>query len=283
MSTSHTGPGTLTNGGGAFQRTVNITAAQAEAIIANPAGFYFNMANNTALDAPANPGSFTVFGQVVAGRNALDELGAIPVNPQGGFNQLPLDDDFDGDFHYCRVAYRSNRSGIGGGWATDYPDADANLSIRLAELTKTRVSRHPSGQPNHLIVRLTDDELFQCPFVMMQEVGALYIAEEEAARFRQYFLKGGFLWVDDFWGSYAWNVWASEIAKVLRHPARVVGFHFFNPAPVMKLIELVRTVVTDENVVDVARGFAETIGKSPVVVGDRRGFIANQLLFPYLN
>ncbi len=74
-----------------------------------------------------------------------------------------------------------------------------------------------------------------------------------------------------------------DIAVHTRRPNRVLGFHFFNPAPVMKLIELVRTVVTDEAVVDVARGFAERIGKVPVVVGDRRGFIANQLLFPYLN
>ncbi len=74
-----------------------------------------------------------------------------------------------------------------------------------------------------------------------------------------------------------------DIAVHTRRPNRVLGFHFFNPAPVMKLIELVRTVVTDESVVTTAREFAESIGKSPVVVGDRRGFIANQLLFPYLN
>ena len=74
-----------------------------------------------------------------------------------------------------------------------------------------------------------------------------------------------------------------DIAVVTQRPNRVLGFHFFNPAPIMKLIELVRTVVTDEAVVEVARDFAESIGKTPVVVGDRRGFIANQLLFPYLN
>jgi 3-hydroxybutyryl-CoA dehydrogenase len=75
----------------------------------------------------------------------------------------------------------------------------------------------------------------------------------------------------------------TELAMATGRPTRVLGLHFFNPAPVMKLIELVRTVVTDEQVVDTARTFAGTIGKSPVVVGDRRGFIANQLLFPYLN
>jgi 3-hydroxybutyryl-CoA dehydrogenase len=74
-----------------------------------------------------------------------------------------------------------------------------------------------------------------------------------------------------------------DIAVHAQRPNRVLGFHFFNPAPVMKLIELVRTVVTDEAVVETAARFAAQIGKSPVVVGDRRGFIANQLLFPYLN
>lgn len=74
-----------------------------------------------------------------------------------------------------------------------------------------------------------------------------------------------------------------DIAVHASRPNRVLGFHFFNPAPVMKLIELVRTVVSDEGVVQTARQFAEQIGKTPVVVGDRRGFIANQLLFPYLN
>jgi 3-hydroxybutyryl-CoA dehydrogenase len=74
-----------------------------------------------------------------------------------------------------------------------------------------------------------------------------------------------------------------DIAVHTARPNRVLGFHFFNPAPVMELIELVRTVVTDETVIESARAFAARIGKHPVVVGDRRGFIANQLLFPYLN
>ena len=74
-----------------------------------------------------------------------------------------------------------------------------------------------------------------------------------------------------------------DIAVVTKRPNRVLGFHFFNPAPVMKLIELVRTVITDDAAVETASAFAHAIGKKPVVVGDRRGFIANQLLFPYLN
>jgi 3-hydroxybutyryl-CoA dehydrogenase len=64
---------------------------------------------------------------------------------------------------------------------------------------------------------------------------------------------------------------------------RVVGLHFFNPAPVLGFMEVVRTVVTAQDVVDDAVAFAEAVGKTPVVVGDRAGFIANALLFGYLN
>lgn len=127
-------------------------------------------------------------------------------------------ESFDGRFNFCRVMYQRGSYGYGGGWATDYPSADINLSIRLSQLTKTPVSRTPAGEPNHLVVRLTDDVLFQCPFVLMAEVGSLYLDEQEASRLRLYLLKGGFLWVDDFWGSYAWDIWVGEITKVLAPP-----------------------------------------------------------------
>ena len=74
-----------------------------------------------------------------------------------------------------------------------------------------------------------------------------------------------------------------DMAVATKRPHQVIGFHFFNPAQVMKLVELVRTVATDDTVVDAARGFAEKLGKQPVVARDRAGFIANLLLFPYLN
>src|SRR5262245_21792785 len=124
-------------------------------------------------------------------------------------------DSFDGAFHFCRVAFRSLQGGDGGGWSTDYRDADLNLSTRLSELTKTPVSfDERTKQPNHLIVQLTQPELFQCPFIMMFEVGNFYIDEVEAKNLRDYLLKGGFLWVDDFWGSRAWTNWESQIRKV---------------------------------------------------------------------
>jgi 3-hydroxybutyryl-CoA dehydrogenase len=75
----------------------------------------------------------------------------------------------------------------------------------------------------------------------------------------------------------------TEISVATHRPGRVVGMHFFNPAPVQRLVEIVRTVVTDPAAVDAAADLARRLGKHPVVVGDRAGFIANALLFGYLN
>ncbi|MEZ5142553.1 MAG: 3-hydroxybutyryl-CoA dehydrogenase [Acidimicrobiales bacterium] len=74
-----------------------------------------------------------------------------------------------------------------------------------------------------------------------------------------------------------------EMAMETHKPELVVGVHFFNPAPMMSLIEIVRTLVTSDETVDRVRDFADTCGKDPVIVKDQAGFIVNALLFPYLN
>jgi 3-hydroxybutyryl-CoA dehydrogenase len=75
----------------------------------------------------------------------------------------------------------------------------------------------------------------------------------------------------------------TEISTANAHPGRVVGVHFFNPAPVQNLVEIVRTVVTEPAVLADVTSLVEQLGKSPVVCGDKAGFIANTLLFGYLN
>ena len=75
----------------------------------------------------------------------------------------------------------------------------------------------------------------------------------------------------------------TKLAAATKRPDRVVGMHFFNPAPVMRLVEVVHTVLTDPSVTDDIRGLAWQCGKTPVVVRDRAGFVANALLFGYLN
>jgi hypothetical protein len=125
----------------------------------------------------------------------------------------------DRDFTVCRIMYTSvRREPSGGGWRTDYPYGEINLSIRLSELTRTRVSFSGARQPNHYVVRLTDDALFDCPFTIASDVGTIGLRPNEAQRLRTYLLKGGFLWVDDFWGDAAWDQWSRELAKVLPSP-----------------------------------------------------------------
>ncbi|HEV7647902.1 MAG TPA: 3-hydroxybutyryl-CoA dehydrogenase [Actinophytocola sp.] len=75
----------------------------------------------------------------------------------------------------------------------------------------------------------------------------------------------------------------TEIGVHTGRPGKVVGLHFFNPAPVLRLVEVVRTVVTEPDVVADVAALARKLGKEPVVIGDRAGFIANALLFGYLN
>ena len=75
----------------------------------------------------------------------------------------------------------------------------------------------------------------------------------------------------------------TAIAAASKHPGRVVGMHFFNPAPVMRLVEVVSTVLSDGSLAGQVANLANRLGKAPVQVADRAGFVANALLLPYLN
>ncbi len=75
----------------------------------------------------------------------------------------------------------------------------------------------------------------------------------------------------------------TELSVATGRPSKVIGMHFFNPAPVMKLVEIVRTVVTEPSVVEDVEALAARLGKVDVTIGDKAGFIANALLFGYLN
>jgi hypothetical protein len=125
-------------------------------------------------------------------------------------------DHRDEGFSFCRLMYASEYTGRGRGrWSTDYPFADINFMIRLSELTSIHVNFDDASDPIHWVIPVTDDGLFACPFIVGSAVGTMSLAPADAAQLRSYLLKGGFLWVDDFWGTYEWERWASEIAKVL--------------------------------------------------------------------
>ncbi len=123
-------------------------------------------------------------------------------------------------WQFCRLVYdRVRTEADGNGWTTDYPQADRNLMIRVSEMTTTPVAFEPptAGRlmPDHRIVAANDPALFMCPFLMATDVGTLQFRGDEIATLRAWFAKGGFLWVDDFWGDAALTYWLAELSLVL--------------------------------------------------------------------
>ena len=94
-----------------------------------------------------------------------------------------------------------------------------NFSIRLAELTKVRVSRQPTGDPNHLVVPLADDFLYNCPYLHLEDAGTLHFTERGSRALRDYLLKGGFIWADDSWGPGRCRTGKSRSAACCRPPS----------------------------------------------------------------
>ena len=132
--------------------------------------------------------------------------------------RFPTKESFKGSFNFCRAMFQSNRREKRG-WSTDYPGADLNFSTRLAELTKAPVTLRADAEegevPDAVVVRLTDEALFKCPYILMEDAGTAVFSNEEAQRLRQYFLKGGFAFVSDYWGEWARDQFDEQIGRVL--------------------------------------------------------------------
>ncbi len=146
------------------------------------------------------------------GRRSLGTYGETRRNEPivHGLPEIP------GGFTFCRLQFpvvRSLRSGMG--WSTDYPGADFNLTLRLSELSTTWISRWGNHDPGMAVVRPTDPELFMCPFLFASDPGSAGFSPADVVALREYFLKGGVLWADDFWGEAAWSFWVEQITRVL--------------------------------------------------------------------
>jgi len=96
-----------------------------------------------------------------------------------------------------------------GSWITDFPDSDLNLSFRLQQMTSLKVD--PDGR----VIRLTDSDLFNYPWIYMVEPGSLLLRDEEVPILKRYLLNGGVLMADDFWGEWQWESFQREIRRVL--------------------------------------------------------------------
>jgi hypothetical protein len=151
-------------------------------------------------------------GDVPAGFGALR-------GEQGDPAELPPEQWPDRYVAGCHLLYTSvRREDNGSGWRTDYPWAQRNLLLRLSELTKTRVSSRETGLPHVWLVELTNPAVFDCPYLMASDIGTIGLTPQEAQALGRYLEKGGFLWVDDFWGDEAWDHWSRELAKAMPSP-----------------------------------------------------------------
>src|SRR5438105_11519320 len=154
---------------------------------------------------------------------------ATAVRGQRGRFQAPPDDEKlapvrNAEFHFIRVEYTdlpqyhrtwgyASRDGTGAGWwLVDWPAADNHFTMGIQRLT-----RIDTGDPRHL--RLTDDRLFDYPWIYATQTGWWDLSTAETGRLREYLLRGGFLVVDDFWGPEQWEMFRRTMERVLpSHP-----------------------------------------------------------------
>jgi len=125
-----------------------------------------------------------------------------------------------GEFHFIRVEYTDlpqvhrgfgfgSRNGTGEGWwLVDWPDSDEHFTTGVQRLTRVQV-----GEPRHM--RLTDDRLFDHPWLYATQTGWWDLTDAEVSRLREYLLRGGFLVVDDFWGDEEWEYFRETMNRVL--------------------------------------------------------------------
>ena len=126
----------------------------------------------------------------------------------------------EGEFHFIRTEYTdlpqfsrgfgfSSRVGRGRGWwLVDWPDADEHFSVGIQRLTRVDI-----GEPRHL--SLTDEHLFDYPWIYATQVGYWDLSDPEIARLREYLLRGGFLVVDDFWSGEEWEIFRRTMDRAL--------------------------------------------------------------------
>jgi hypothetical protein len=190
-----------------------------------------------------------LLGAVLTAETAVAQRGDRYGGYGRGYREAPLPEGLQGNgagFSFCRLVYRSARSERGGrGWVTDYPNADRNLMFRTEELTAVEVSKHSNGDFAHSIVTATHRDLFRCPFLFASDVGTMSLSGEEVAALRQYFAKGGFLWVDDFWGQRAWLQFENEMERVM--PGRRFVELAFD-APMLNALYRIREIPQISNI-----------------------------------
>ncbi len=146
------------------------------------------------------------------------------------------------------------------------------------QLDKGKLSEADRDAALALVRTTTElDELAECDLVVESVVEDLDIKKELFGQLSEICAESAILATNTS------TLPVVEMAVATTRPEKVCGVHFFNPAPAMSLVEIVRPLTADDDTITTARGFAEACGKTPVEVADAAGFIVNAILFPYLN
>ena len=124
-----------------------------------------------------------------------------------------------GEFTFVRTIYDSPSRGYGrrgygyggGTWTTDYPEADNNFIVGLREWAGTNLKIAPRPEA----LEILDDRIFDYPILYVVEPGFMELSAEQAARLREYIMRGGFIFLDDFWGEYEWENVQEQFRKIV--------------------------------------------------------------------
>lgn len=137
-------------------------------------------------------------------------------NPANPTPTWPVDQDFKKDvFTFARLRYvaqhelyRSGHTDADKRWLIDFPACDLDLSYRLQQMTSIKVD------PDGYVVKMTDTNLFEYPFIYLIEPGRGFLTELEIPLLQKYLLNGGFLMIDDFWGEREWENFEEELKRL---------------------------------------------------------------------
>ena len=172
-----------------------------------------------------------------------------------------------GEYTFVRTIYdspyRGYGRGYGGGgtWTTDYPEADNNFIVGLREWagTNLKIASRPEA------LEIMDDRLFDYPLLYIVEPGFMELSNEQAARLREYIMRGGFIFMDDFWGEYEWENVQAQLHKVLpEYPIKELSLSH----PIFHSYLDVEEIVQVPNVYNAMRGVtSEKGGVVPYYMG----------------
>ncbi len=153
----------------------------------------------------------------------------------------------------------------------------AGIDKSLAKFAEKGTIKEPAATVRARLKGVTDrNALANCDIIIEA------IIENVEEKKKMFFALDGMVKKDAIFASNTSSISITEVAAATKRPDKFVGLHFFNPVPLMKLVEVVRTIATSDQAFETAFEFGKSLGKVPVRTSDKTGFIVNRLLVPYL-